>query len=162
MDPCAWRGAAVLGWSCWRHCNWRDLPLARLVLGNLADGGWVFARLLVTVLAGFIVWLGTSTHVFLFRAIWCGLALVLVGLVTWAIRWRWRPERFAEAARPEKRRVAGIGEVVFWSVFVLFLVFRFYNPDSWHTVWGGREADGVRAPQRDLAQLADAAGRPVV
>ena len=133
-------GVALLFWvAMLAVLQIAGLPLARLVLGTMADGGWVFARLLVTVTAAFVVWLGASTHLFLFRAVWCGLALIAIGLLTWAVRWRWRPERFAAAARPEQRRVAGIGEVVFWSVFALFLVFRFYNPDSWHTVWGGEK-----------------------
>ena len=115
------------------------LPLARLLLGNLAEGGWVFARLLVTLAAAFVVWLGASTGLFLFRAAWCALAVLVIAGLFWLLRARWRSGRRFFAVSPDQRRIAGIGEIVFWTVFVFFLVLRFYNPDSWEANWGGEK-----------------------
>lgn len=115
------------------------LPLARVLLGRLAEGGWVFARLLMMLTAAFVVWLGASTGLFLFRAVWCGLAVLVVAGLFWALRVRWRSGAALFRTSADQRRIAGIGEIVFWTVFAFFLVLRFYNPDSWHPAWGGEK-----------------------
>jgi YYY domain-containing protein len=115
------------------------LPLARLLLGRLADGGWVFARLLALLLAAFVVWLGASTDLWLFRAVWCALAVLAVAAVGWGLRVRWRGGRAWFAVSRDQRSIAGYGETIFWSAFAFFLLLRFWNPDSWHTNWGGEK-----------------------
>ncbi len=115
------------------------LPLARLLLGNLAEGGWVFARLLITLAAAFVVWMGASTGLFLFRAVWCAAAVIIIAGLLWFLRVRWGSGRRFFAVSADQRRVAGIGEIVFWTVFVFFLTLRFYNPDSWEANWGGEK-----------------------
>ena len=115
------------------------LPLARLLLGRLADGGWGFARLLALLLAAFAVWLGASTGLLLFRAVWCAPALIAVAAIGWGLRARWRGGRSLFVVGPVQRSVAGYGEIVFWSAFAFFLLLRFWNPDSWHTNWGGEK-----------------------
>ncbi len=115
------------------------LPLARLLLGNLAEGGWVFARLLITLAAAFVIWMGASTGLFLFRAIWCAVAVIVIAGLLWLVRARWRSGRRFFAVSADQRRIAGVGEIVFWTVFTVFLIFRFYNPDSWEANWGGEK-----------------------
>ncbi len=115
------------------------LPLARLLLGNLAEGGWVFARLLITLAAAFLVWMGASAGLFLFRAVWCALAVVVIAGLLWLVRARWASGRRFFAVSADQRRIAGVGEIVFWVVFTVFLIFRFYNPDSWEANWGGEK-----------------------
>jgi len=115
------------------------LPLARLLLGNLAEGGWVFSRLLITLAAAFVIWMGASTGLFLFRAVWCALAVIVIGGLLWLIRARWGSGRRIFAVSADQRRIAGVGEIVFWTVFTVFLIFRFYNPDSWEANWGGEK-----------------------
>ncbi len=115
------------------------LPLAQLLLGNLAEGGWVFSRMLITLAAAFVVWMGASTGLFLFRAVWCAAALIVIAGLFWFLRARWGSGRRFFAVSADQRRVAGIGEIVFWSVFVFFVVLRFYNPDSWEAQWGGEK-----------------------
>ncbi|MDP9363802.1 MAG: DUF2298 domain-containing protein, partial [Chloroflexota bacterium] len=114
-------------------------PLASLVFGRFADAGWGFARLLSLLVAGYLVWIGASTRLIAFRAAWAAAALALVGGVGWALWLRrrrgWRVWRF----EPSQRRAAVGAEIVFWSVFALFLLFRYLNPDSWHPIWGGEK-----------------------
>ncbi len=115
------------------------LPLARLLLGRLADGGWVFARLLTLLLAAFVVWLGASTGLWLFRAVWCVVAVLAVAALGWGLRTRWRSGRSLFTVSRQQRSLAGYGEIVFWAAFSFFLLLRFWNPDSWHTNWGGEK-----------------------
>ncbi|HKG24721.1 MAG TPA: DUF2298 domain-containing protein, partial [Thermomicrobiales bacterium] len=110
-------------------------PLARLAFGRFADAGWSFARLIVLIVAGYLVWIGASTQLISFRAIWASVAVLLVAS-TWLIF-----RRGAMRVRPSsrQRRTALVGEGVFWLVFAVFLLFRWINPDSWHPLWGGEK-----------------------
>ena len=114
-------------------------PIAALAFGRAADAGWGVARLLAMLLAGYVVWLGASIEVIAFRAIWCGVALALVGAVGWGLRRRWRSGRALWVTRPGQRRTALAAEAVFWLVFALFFAFRWVAPDSWHPIWGGEK-----------------------
>lgn len=114
-------------------------PLASLAFGRFADGGWGFSRLLAIMLSGYLVWIAASIEVISFRAIWCALALVLVALLGWMLRRRWRGGRQLWRSRPGRPETAVWAEVVFWGVFGLFLTFRLINPDSWHPIWGGEK-----------------------
>jgi len=132
--------AAILAWlvllGVLQIVGW---PLASLVFGRFADAGWTFARLIALLVAGYLVWIGASLQVIAFRAVWAGLVLLLVGACGWAARARWRRNRGLWQFRPFQSRVALGGEVVFWGVFALFLLFRYLNPDSWHPSWGGEK-----------------------
>jgi YYY domain-containing protein len=114
-------------------------PWARLVFGRFADGGWSLARVLALLVAGYLVWIGASIQVFAFRAVWCGVALALVGLAGWGLRFGWRTRRGGWVLTRSQRRVALAGELAFLAVFALFLLLRYLNPDSWHPYWGGEK-----------------------
>ncbi|HEU5431506.1 MAG TPA: DUF2298 domain-containing protein, partial [Thermomicrobiales bacterium] len=108
-------------------------PLARTLLPRFADGGWGLARLFAILLAGYLVWLGASVGLFEFRAIWCGVGVAAVGALALFFR-----RRRTYPTNVDRGPVIA-AEVVFWSVFALFLTFRFLNPDSWHPIWGGEK-----------------------
>ena len=114
-------------------------PWCRLLFARFADGGWSFSRLLALLLAGYIVWLGASTEVISFRAVWTWVALATVAAGGWLLRLRWTGFRPGWRQTDSQRRTAAVAEVVFWGVFALFLVFRYLNPDSYHPIWGGEK-----------------------
>lgn len=114
-------------------------PWARLAFAQFADGGWSFSRLLTLLLAGYIVWLGASTELIAFRAIWAWVAVAVVAAGGWLLRLRWTGFRPGWRQTEEQRRTAAVAELVFWGVFALFLLFRYLNPDSYHPIWGGEK-----------------------
>ncbi len=114
-------------------------PWARLAFARFADGGWSFSRLLTLLLAGYIVWLGASTELISFRAIWCWVAVATVAATGWMLRFRWASFRPGWRQSDDQRRSAAVAEAVFWGVFALFLLFRYLNPDSYHPIWGGEK-----------------------
>ena len=118
----------ILGW-----------PLSSLLFGRFMDGGWGFARLLSLLLAGYLVWIAASVEAISFRAVWCAVALLAVGLASWGVRLRWRGGRGLWLSRPRRPETAIWAEAVFWVVFGVFVIFRLINPDSWHPIWGGEK-----------------------
>ncbi|HYI24005.1 MAG TPA: DUF2298 domain-containing protein [Thermomicrobiales bacterium] len=113
-------------------------PLVRVLFSSLPDRGWGFGRLLTVILAVYPLWLLASIQVMSFRAVWCGLAVVVVAVVSWFGAWRFLPE--PQPGAPWYRTPAILGaELVFWGFFAWFLAYRFINPDSWHTPWGGEK-----------------------
>ncbi len=111
------------------------LPLALWLFRPFADRGWGLARMLAIVVAGYVVWLGASLGVIQFRAVWCAAAIAGLGIAGWYVA-----GRHGRMERPVPQRATERGaEIAFWSVFALFLLFRFLNPDSWHPIWGGEK-----------------------
>jgi YYY domain-containing protein len=114
-------------------------PLASLLLGRFADGGWGFSRLITILVAAYVMWIAASLEALSFRAPWCAASVLIVAAVGWIPRSRWRSARQLWLSRPGRRETAFWAEGVFWGVFLLFLTFRLINPDSWHPVWGGEK-----------------------
>ncbi len=110
-------------------------PLARLLFGAFPDAGQGFSRLMILLLAGWIVWFAASWQIIEFRAVWAWYAVIAVAVVAWLLASsRWGVPQFA----PSRRAIGG-AEAAFWIVFALFLTLRFFNPDSWHPIWGGEK-----------------------
>jgi hypothetical protein len=110
------------------------LPWSLLLFRSLDDRGAGLARLIVLLLAAWPVWLLSSLDLIAFRARWTWLALLIVGGAGWLLLLRREiPDR-----QMVRRLLAG-PELAFWSVFALFLLFRWINPDSWHPIWGGEK-----------------------
>jgi len=115
-------------------------PLARRVFTRFPDRGWGFARLLSMLIAGYMVWLLASVELISFRAVWCGVAVILTAVGSWGIWWFLRRGSVSdELLRPWRTRAIVAAELVFWAVFGLFLVYRLINPDSYHPFWGGEK-----------------------
>jgi YYY domain-containing protein len=112
-------------------------PLVRQIFTRFPDRGWSFARLITLLIAGFGVWFLASIEIIAFRAIWAGVALLITAGISVLLG---RAIRREQDNKPiAKNAVIVTAEVVFWSVFALFLFFRLINPDSWHPVWGGEK-----------------------
>lgn len=116
-------------------------PLMRRVFARFPDRGWGFSRLATMLIAGYVVWLLASVELISFRAIWCGVAVVLTGIGSGVAWWFLRRGSFREElGRPWNVRAIVAAELVFWGVFTLFLIYRLINPDSYHPIWGGEKA----------------------
>ncbi len=115
-------------------------PLVRQVFQRFPDRGWAFGRLVTLLVAGYVVWLGSSLEVIAFRAIWCAVALLAAAGGAFLIG-RWLESgRNDEGREPWFRDPYIIAaECVFWGVFALFLLYRFINPDSYHIASGGEK-----------------------
>jgi len=111
------------------------IPWARMAF---RESGWAsgHARLIALLMSGYLVWILASLELIRFRAVWSALALALVGGAGWILLRR--SNRF-ETRRGSPRSSLLEPEIAFWTVFVLFLVFRWINPDSWHPDWGGEK-----------------------
>jgi YYY domain-containing protein len=115
------------------------LPIALFAFRRFADRGWAFARLLSLLIAGWLIWMLASVEWIAFRAIWIWLALGLLATL-WFVA-RSVISEYVRSIRNDRHtgRAIVVGEIVFWSIFALFLVFRYLNPDSWHVFWGGEK-----------------------
>lgn len=112
-------------------------PLVRRLFTRFPDRGWSLARLVTILVAGYAVWLLASIEVIAFRAVWAGVAVLVVAGFSLLVGGRLGGER---AGPPFWRNpVIVAGEAVFWTVFALFLLFRAINPDSYHPFWGGEK-----------------------
>jgi len=111
------------------------MPIASRLFPRFPDLGAGFGRLLTTLIAGYAVWILSSLQLIAFRAIWCWVAILLLASLSALLM---RRERLLDSIRARFTAIAG-AEIVFWSVFALFVIYRFINPDSWHPIWGGEK-----------------------
>ncbi len=111
-------------------------PLARLFFGAFPDGGQGFARILVLLIAGWIVWFLASFEIIQFRVPWVWYTVIAVAVIGWLLS---GSRAAAEPLERGSRRAVFGAEAAFWLVFLIFLAFRFINPDSWHPIWGGEK-----------------------
>ncbi len=110
-------------------------PLARALFGSFPDAGQGFARITLLMLAGWGVWFASSYEIIEFRAVWAWYAVIAVTVIGWLLA----SSRAAEPRVGISRRAIGGAEAAFWGVFAIFLGLRFFNPDSWHPIWGGEK-----------------------
>ncbi len=110
-------------------------PLARVVFASFPDAGQGFTRLLILLVAGWGVWFAASFEIIAFRAIWAWYTV----LATVVIGWLLARSRFRSTGSGGSTRAVLGAEAAFWVVFLIFLAFRFVNPDSWHPIWGGEK-----------------------
>jgi YYY domain-containing protein len=109
-------------------------PLASTVFRSFPDGGWGLTRFIGIIVPATVLWWLTSTGVLLFRAAWVVVAFLLFALATWL----WLRPRYRSKRRWDFRMIA-VAEAIFWVTFLIFLVFKLVNPDSWHVYWGGEK-----------------------
>ncbi|MBA2758974.1 MAG: glycosyltransferase family 39 protein [Chloroflexia bacterium] len=109
-------------------------PLASTVFRRFPDHGWGLTRILATIIPATLVWWLSSVGLLQFRAIWAVVSVMLFAMVCWT--WLRRRDR----SQPGWNfRTIATAEAVFWFAFVVFLIFKAINPDSWHPYWGGEK-----------------------
>jgi YYY domain-containing protein len=116
-------------------------PVVKRIFSRFPDRGWAFGRLVTLLSAGYLVWILSSLEIIAFRAIWCVAAIALVALAALGVAWWQRrgSQSSGESIPWFRNRSIVFAELVFWSVFGLFLLYRFINPDSYHPAWGGEK-----------------------
>ncbi|MDQ2682674.1 MAG: DUF2298 domain-containing protein, partial [Chloroflexota bacterium] len=106
----------------------------RLLFPRFPDGGNGLSRIVAVLLGGWVLWFLASWKVIAFTVVWSWIsfaAIAVLGLVLWALP--------ADRRRAFHSSVIVGSEVAFWSVFFLFLAYRWINPDSFHPIWGGEK-----------------------
>jgi YYY domain-containing protein len=120
-------------------------PLVRRVFARFPDRGWAFGRLVSLSISAWVVWYLASLELIAFRAIWSWIALALVGALAWiaipimSSRIGRRGDVDARDGVSPRNGYIVAAEAVFWVVFLLFLSYRWVNPDSYHPLWGGEK-----------------------
>lgn len=110
-------------------------PLARTLLGAFPDAGHGFGRIVLLLFAAWGIWFAASYELITFRAVWAWYAVIATAVLGWILS----RSRFGRIATSGNLRAVGGAEAAFWIVFAVFLVLRFFNPDSWHPTWGGEK-----------------------
>jgi YYY domain-containing protein len=126
--PLWWLAIALFGLLAW--------PLIFPVLPGLRDRGYGLARAIGWLLAGWLHWMGVNLGLWENRtpaiALIVGALLALAGLAAWQ-------QRATLAAFWAVRRRLLLGEeALFAGSFLVFVVFRLFNPDLWQP-WNGGE-----------------------
>ena len=127
-----WLAVQIIGWLAW--------PLARRVLGTLADQGCFLAKSLGWLLVSYGVWLSASLRLFPnTQRTALGMVVILAGTAVWLA---WRAVRRDDARSPRlagrQLRLILIEEVIFGLAFLYFVGLRLLNPDLWQP-WNGGE-----------------------
>jgi len=103
------------------------LPLAYRLFRNLPDRGYAFARPLGILLTSYVLWIGASFG--FLRHSWGGIvfSILVVAVFSW---WFYsRENRGLASFLRGNRRVVIANEVLFALAFVLFAIYRAYNPE---------------------------------
>jgi YYY domain-containing protein len=112
-------------------------PLAHVLLGRLADGGYLPAKALGVLLLGYGSWLLAATKVLPYSRGTIALVLLLLLLLGGGVACR-RFGRLKALVRARYRLLL-VEEALFLGGFFLFLLIRLGNPDLWHPWFGGEK-----------------------
>jgi len=105
------------------------LPLTYRLFKNLPDRGYAFARPLGILLTSYVLWIGASFG--FLRHSWGGIvfSILVVAVGSWWFYSRGDREVGLASFLRGSRRLVIANEVLFALAFVLFALFRAYNPE---------------------------------
>jgi len=105
------------------------LPLTYRLFKNLPDRGYAFAKPLGILLTSYVLWIGASFG--LLRNSWGGIvfSILVVAVFSWWFYSREDREAGIASFLGQNRRMVIANEVLFALAFVLFALFRAYNPE---------------------------------
>jgi YYY domain-containing protein len=106
-------------------------PMASRLFAGLPSRGYAFAKPLALLMAGYLFWLACIVGFLENTTSALAFVLLLIAGVSAVIAWQDR-QLLAQAWR-EQRDVIVVSELVFAAFFVLWCVFRAYNPDLNYT-----------------------------
>ncbi|WP_423225713.1 DUF2298 domain-containing protein [Candidatus Amarolinea aalborgensis] len=131
--------AIVVWWLALMLIQLISWPLAFAVFRHLRDRGYLMARLLGWLLAGWLVWIVASLHLPVVgnNLLTIGVAFVLIALLSLAL-WRRNRGEMAAFARAH-RGLLLTSELVFGAAFLFFVAIRLLNPDLWQPWQGGEK-----------------------
>ncbi len=105
------------------------LPLAYRLFKNLPDRGYAFAKPLGILLTSYVLWIGASFG--FLRNSWGGIvfSILVVAVGSWWFYSRGNREVGLASFLRGNRRMVIANEALFALAFVLFALFRAYNPE---------------------------------
>lgn len=112
-------------------------PLVYWLLPSLADRGYLLCKSLGVLLLAWVSWLVASTRISPYSRAEIALSLLALLILGGILAWRQRQamQRFLR----ERWRLLLVGEALYLTAFVVFLLIRVGNPDLWHPVTGGEK-----------------------
>ena len=112
-------------------------PLTFLVFNSLRDKGYLLSKTLGLLTVSYLVWILSSSQILGFSTRSIILAIGLLVLVSSILLYK----NFMPILQflRSNIRLLMIGELVFLSIFILFLLLRSSNPDLWHPFNGGEK-----------------------
>lgn len=119
----------AIGFTAW-------IPLF-FAFPNFADRGFGFAKVAGLVFLSWLAWLLTSAQLPFWNQSGLWSLLLIAMAASFALFWNQR-ERFTKHFKQNWKRMASI-ELLFLSLFLLFLLIRLSNPDLWHPIFGGEK-----------------------
>ena len=118
----------LLGWVCF--------PLVRFTFSGLPDKGFPLTRLVGMLALAFLTWIagsaGLSINALSISAIFALLVILNAGLF-------WMQRKTILNDLKENWKSYLIAEMVFLTLFLLFIAVRLGNPDLWHPSKGGEK-----------------------
>jgi len=130
-------GAILVWWTVVFLMGIAVWPLAALLFAGFPDRGYLVARGLGWLLAGWLLWVGASVGVVqnTVQASWW--ALLIVGVIS-AVVFRMTRGRFLEFVK-QRRGLLLFEEGLWTSAFLIFVLVRIANPDLWQPWFGGEK-----------------------
>lgn len=124
-----WFVVTILGWGIW--------PLVFALAGPLRDGGYLVAKTLGWLVAGWLLWIAASVGLLYNTVVnsWvtAGLLMLLGGVAAW--QQRHTLGRFAR----RNWGLLAVCEGLFVAAFIAFVLVRMANPDLWQPWFGGEK-----------------------
>ena len=119
----------LLWWLIIEILGLAALPLAYRLFRNLPDRGYAFARPLGILLTSYVLWIGASFG--FLRNSWGGIvfSILVVAVSSWWFYSRGNTEAGIASFLRGNRRMVIANEALFALAFVLFALFRAYNPE---------------------------------
>jgi len=129
--------APVLTWFLALEClALLVFPLLAPLLGGLEDNGWLVSKTLSVLLVAWGAWALSSIGLS-FNGRTIGLWILCLGAASVISGWYHR--RFLARLWCEKKALIVGEELLFFTLFMLFLQIRLCNPDLWHPFMGGEK-----------------------
>jgi YYY domain-containing protein len=121
--------AVLLWWLIVEILGLAALPLTYRLFKNLSDKGYAFAKPLGILLTSYVLWIGASFG--FLRNSWGGIvfSILVVAVGCWWFYSREKREAGLASFLRSNRRMVIANEVLFALAFVLFALYRAYNPE---------------------------------
>jgi len=121
--------AVLIWWLIVEILGLAALPLTYRLFKNLPDRGYAFARPLGILLTSYVLWIGASFG--FLRHSWGGIvfSILVVAAGSWWFYSRGDREAGIASFLRGNRRLVIANEALFALAFVLFALFRAYNPE---------------------------------
>ena len=130
--------AIVVWWFVVALIGWAVFPLLWTLFTSLPDRGYGIARIIGLLLVGWIAWMLASIPALRWSGGTILFALIVVVAISLLAALPRRRAALAEWFRHNRSHVIFV-EFLTITLFLLFLLVRWNNPDLWHPAFGGEK-----------------------